>query len=63
MDSFLERATLIKNELFFRYFSRISLNVLEDFFHRTPPSIFAVMVNRLYRVFYDVNNKINHEKP
>ena len=32
--------------------------VLEDFFHRTPPSIFVVTVNRF---FYD-NNEINHQK-
>ena len=51
MDSFLEPATLIKNELFLRYFSKILLNVLNDFFHRTPPSIFVVIVNRLQTVF------------
>ena len=39
-DSFLEPATLIKDELFLRYFSRILFNVLEDFFYRTPSLYF-----------------------
>ena len=43
--------------------TRISLKVLEDFFHRAPPSIFVAIVNRLYTVSYYVNNKINHQKP
>ena len=47
MDSFPEPATLIKSELYLRYFSRILLNVLKYFFHRTPPSIFGAIVNRL----------------
>ena len=39
-DSFLEPATLIKNEIFLKYFSRILFNVLEDFFYRTPSLYF-----------------------
>ena len=60
MNSFLEPATFIKNDFFLRYFSRFLFNVLEDFFHRTPPFIFVVTVNRLYTVFYYVNDKKNH---
>ena len=57
MNSSLETATLTKNKLFLRYFSRTLVKVLKDFFHTTPLSKFVVKVNRLSTVFYHVNDK------
>ena len=48
MISFIEPATLLKNELFLRYCSRI---LSEDFFHRTTPCIFVI--NRSCTRFLD----------
>ena len=52
MNSFLERATLLKKNFFLGIFQGFCLKVSEDFFDRTPPSIFAVIVNRLCKVFF-----------
>ena len=41
MNSFLERATLLKKNFFLGIFQGFCLKVSEDFFDRTP-SIFAV---------------------
>ena len=64
MDSFLEPATLIKNELFLRYFSRILLNVLKGFFHRTPPSLFVVIKSLKFpnHVFLKTMSKMTFKK-
>ena len=51
MNSFSESATLLKNNFFLGIFRGFSLIVSEDFFDRTHPSIFAVIVNRLCTVF------------
>lgn len=64
MSSFLEPATLPKSEVFLRYFPIISFKVSEDFFHLTPPCIYAAAtVNTLRSFFLNyINSKINHEK-
>ena len=51
MKSFLERVTLRKKKFFLGIFQGFCLKVSEDFFNRTPPSIFVVIVNRLCTVF------------
>ena len=53
MNSFLEPATWIKKWVF-------SYVIIKDFFHRTPPYIFIVIINRFCRAFYYVNNMISH---
>ena len=50
MNSFFERATLL-NEPFLGIFEGFCLKVSEDFFDRTPPCTFAVIVNRFWTVF------------
>ena len=45
---FFESVTLLKNEHFVRYFSRILFKVLEDFFHRICLYIFAVKILNSY---------------
>ena len=51
INSFLERATLLKMNLLLGIFEGFYLKVPEDFFDTTPTSIFAVIVNRLCTVF------------
>ena len=51
MNSFSERATLLKKKFFLGIFQGFCLKVSEDFFNRTPTSIFVVIVNRLCTVF------------
>ena len=51
MNSFLERATLLQKDLVLGIFQGFCLKVSEDVFDRTPPSIFAVTVNRLSTIF------------
>ena len=48
-------------------FQGFCLKVSEDFFHRTPPCILVVIVNRLRTVFFKiiqncVNNKVTNQK-
>ena len=42
MNSFLDPAVLLKMNFFLGIFQRFSVEVSEDFFHRTPPCIFVV---------------------
>ena len=51
MNSFLEPVTLLKMNFFLRIFQGFCFKVSEDFFRRTPPCIFVVIVNRLRTVF------------
>ena len=51
MNSFLEPATLLKVNFFLDIFQGFYLKVSMDFFYRTPPCIFVVIVNRLCTVF------------
>ena len=51
MNSFLEPATLLKMDFSLDIFQGFCLNISEDFFDRTPPCIFAVIVNWLCTVF------------
>ena len=51
MNSFLEPVALLKMGFYWGVFQGFCLKVLEDFFHRTPPSIFIVIVIRLCTVF------------
>ena len=51
MNSFLERSTLLKKNFFLGIFQGFCLKVSEDFFDRTLPSMFAVIVKRLCMVF------------
>ena len=51
MNSFLEHATLLKMNFFLGIFRGRCLKVSDDFFDRTPPSLFAALVNRLCMVF------------
>ena len=55
---------ILANEFLFRVCNfdkkEWMFNVFEDFFHKTPRSTSAVIVNRLWKVFDYVNNMINH---
>ena len=51
MNSFLKSGTFLKMNFFLDIFQRLCLKVSEDFFHRTPPCIFVVIVNKLCTVF------------
>ena len=67
MNSFLGRATLLKKNFFLGIFQGFCLKVSEDFFDRTPPSIFSVntyskqIVYGIFKIIHNyVNNKINN---
>ena len=47
MNSFLEPVTLQKINFFIGIFQGFCLKVSEDFFHRTRPYIFVVIVNKV----------------
>ena len=51
MNSLLEPATLLKINFFLDVFQGFCLKVSGDFFQRTSPSIFVVIVNGLCTVF------------
>ena len=51
MNLFLESATLLKMNFFLDIFQRFCLKVSKDFFHRTHPSIFVVIVSSMCTVF------------
>ena len=51
MNSFLEPAALLKMNFYFGIFQGFYLKVSENFFYRTPPFIFVVIINKLCTAF------------
>ena len=50
MNSYREPEALLKMNFYGVIFQGFCLKVSEDFFYRTPPRIFVVIVNRLCTV-------------